>query len=53
MIVEGRQEDVTAAIQKMADEKISQGYAVGIIGTDETAGAYRSGLYQEYRGTRR
>lgn len=44
VIVEGRQEDVTAAIQKMADEKISQGYAVGIIGTDETAGAYRSGL---------
>ncbi len=44
VIVEGSQEHVTAAIQKMADEKIRQGYSVGIIGTDETIGAYKAGL---------
>ncbi|MCH1978232.1 threonylcarbamoyl-AMP synthase [Lawsonibacter sp. OA9] len=44
VIVEGRQENVTAAIQKMADEKIGQGYCVGIIGTDETVDAYKSGV---------
>ena len=42
-IVEGPMEQVIEVINKMAEERISQGYKVGIIGTEETVASYRQG----------
>lgn len=50
-IVEGPVELVIEAINGMASERISQGYKVGIIGTEETLGRYRQGKVKSI-GTR-
>ena len=44
VIVEGQQERVSSKIEQLAAEKIKAGYTVGIIGTDESVGSYKSGL---------
>lgn len=43
-IVEGPTELVADAINSMASSRISQGFRVGIIGTEETKGKYRAGI---------
>lgn len=43
-LVEGPQDAVIQKINALAEEKIQQGYRVGIIGTDETIDSYRSGI---------
>lgn len=50
-IVEGPQDKVTARIEEMAAEKIEAGYAVGIIGTDESVSGYTRGVIKSI-GTR-
>lgn len=43
VLVEGQQEKVVAEINRLAGDRISQGYEVGVICTDETLGCYRNG----------
>ncbi|MGI6007553.1 MAG: L-threonylcarbamoyladenylate synthase [Ruminococcus sp.] len=43
-IVEGMPEKVAARIEELAEEKIAEGYTVGIIGTDESVGRYTRGI---------
>lgn len=43
-VVEGPMELAIEAINRMAAGRIAEGYKVGIIATDETAGRYRSGI---------
>ncbi len=50
-IVEGGEEKVVEAINRMAGECQAQGISVGIIGTDETVGRYPAGLVKSM-GTR-
>lgn len=50
-IVEGPMELVIEAINRMTSERISQGYKVGIIGTEETVDSYRQGKVKSI-GTR-
>ena len=50
-IVEGPMELVIEAINRMAGQRISQGYKVGIIGTQETVGRYMNGCIKSV-GTR-
>ena len=50
-IVEGPMELVIEAVNRLAAQRISQGYKVGIIGTEETVGRYRSGIVKSV-GTR-
>jgi L-threonylcarbamoyladenylate synthase len=51
-IFEGNNEAVRNAINKIAAEKISDGYKVGIIATDETFNAYTKGIVKTI-GTRK
>lgn len=51
-IVEGEEEQVREAISRMAEEKIAQGFRVGILAADETAGSYPAGLVKRI-GSRR
>ncbi len=51
-IVEGEEEQVREAISRMAEEKIAQGFRVGILAADETAGSYPVGLVKRI-GSRR
>jgi L-threonylcarbamoyladenylate synthase len=50
-IVEGPMELVIEAINRLASQRISQGYKVGIIGTEETVGRYMNGIVKSV-GTR-
>jgi len=50
-IVEGPMELVIEAINRMAGLRISQGYSVGIIGTEESVGRYTKGVVKSV-GTR-
>ena len=50
-IVEGPMALVIEAVNRMAAQKISKGYKVGIIGTEETVGRYRQGIIKSV-GTR-
>ena len=50
-IVEGPMELVIEAVNRMSALRISQGYKVGIIGTDETIGRYTDGIVKSV-GTR-
>lgn len=50
-IVEGPMELVIEAINRLASQRISQGYKVGIIGTEETVGRYMKGIVKSV-GTR-
>lgn len=50
-IVEGPMELVIEAINRMASHRISQGYKVGIIGTQETVSRYTKGIVKSV-GTR-
>jgi len=50
-IVEGPMELVIEAINRMASHRISQGYKVGIIGTEETVSRYTKGIVKSV-GTR-
>lgn len=43
-IVEGKPEDVTAAVNRWAAMAEAEGKRVGIIATDETAGSYKKGV---------
>lgn len=43
VVVEGLQEQVTAEINRLAEEKCAKGYKVGIIGTEETISDYTCG----------
>lgn len=45
-LVEGRTEDVTRAINQLAEEKIKEGFRVGIICTEETRQSYPKGMVQ-------
>ena len=51
-MVEGAQENVQEKIRELAEEKIRQGYQVGIIATDESSDAYPLGLVKKI-GTRK
>lgn len=51
-IYEGESEKVVSAINRAADEKLKEGYRVGIIATDETFGSYQKGLVKTI-GTRK
>ena len=52
VVVEGAQENVQEKIRELAEEKIRQGYQVGIIATDESSDAYPLGLVKKI-GTRK
>ena len=43
-VVEGNTEQVTAYINRMTEEAVSQGGRVGIIATDETSALYKNGV---------
>ena len=43
-VVEGNTEQVTAYINRMTEEAVSQGRRVGIIATDETSALYKNGV---------
>lgn len=43
-LVEGPEDAVIEKINALAEEKVQQGYRVGIIGTDETINAYHAGI---------
>ncbi len=43
-LVEGPKDAVIEKINALAEEKMQQGYRVGIIGTDETMNAYHAGI---------
>ncbi len=50
-VVEGPMALVIPAINRMASQKISQGFKVGVIGTEETVGRYQHGIVKSI-GTR-
>ncbi len=43
-LVEGPRQQVIDAINRLAGEKEAEGFRVGVIGTDETLGAYTAGI---------
>lgn len=50
-VVEGPMELVIEAINRLTSQRMSQGYKVGIIGTEETVGRYMNGIVKSV-GTR-